>query len=132
MSCCSTILEPRTSLTVSSIITDKPFLQTSNAAYTFTLSLSYLLTSSDMVYIYFPAQYVLATGSHTCTVTAPGQPLTGSPVCIVAAGNLVRVSLILTANSTSTAVFTISIGGIQNPSRNPSSTAFKIYTVNAL
>lgn len=130
MTCCSTALDSRTSLTVVSIVTDKPYLQTPNSQYTITMTTSIIMTSTDTIYIYYPKQYSLGTGTKPCTVTSATAPTTGSPTCTLASGNLIKVSSFLSANA-SASTFTIVISNIQNPARNPSWTPFQIYTLDS-
>lgn len=130
--CCQTALNGRSSLQVVSIVTDKPYLQTANSQYTITIITSIVLTSTDLIYIYFPKQYSLGTGSKPCTVTSATAATTGTATCALGYGNIVKISSWLSANTSSTpTTFTITISGITNPSANPSSSPFMIYTLDS-
>lgn len=98
ISCCSTLLKPRASLDVSSIITDKPYLQTSNCQYFFTFTTTMSILSTDIIYIYFPYQYALGTGTKPCSITSATSS-TGTPTCTILNGNLIMVTSFLTSDT---------------------------------
>lgn len=52
--CCSVVLLSRNSLIVNSIITDKPYLQMSNAQYIISLTTTISLKTTDIIMVYFP------------------------------------------------------------------------------
>lgn len=128
--CCSVVLVSRNSLVVSSIVTDKPYLQMSNAQYVVTLTTTVDMITTDMMLVYFPLEYSIAVGPISCGVTSPSAGV-GSPTCTVLTGNVIRFSSILASNSATGTQFTLTISGIQNPVANPSSSAFKVYTVTS-
>jgi hypothetical protein len=100
VSCCSTVLQGRASLNVVSIITDKPYLGTTNAQYLIKIITSVQILSTDLLYVYFPKQFQLGTGSIPCTVVSPTAATT-VPTCAVSAGNLIRISSFLSATAPS-------------------------------
>jgi hypothetical protein len=94
--CCSTVLEPRSSLNVVSILTDKPYLGAANAQYVFKIITSVSLLTTDLIYIYFPKQYQLGVGTLPCTVSSP-TAVVSSPTCSLSPGNLIRISSFLSS-----------------------------------
>lgn len=123
--CCSVVLASRNSLVVSSIVTDKPYLQMSNAQYVVTLTTTVDMVSTDLVLVYFPLEYTITVGSISCASSL------GSPTCTVLTGNAVKFSSVLASDRPAGTQFTLTVSGIQNPVANPSSSAFKVYTLTS-
>ena len=67
--CCQQELQPRSALDGSLSVNDPQLLKTGvTYTFTFTISQHVSLQTDDMVYIYFPYQYQIPTGTISCTV----------------------------------------------------------------
>ncbi len=102
----------------------------SNAQYVIKMSITISLYANDIIFVYFPKQYNLGSGSFPCTITSPTAVI-GSPVCTVSPGNIVKIISFLSATATSGTQFVLSLNAIQNPTADPSTTPFYIYTTDA-
>ena len=141
--CCEQELQPRSAL-VGSLSVNDPQLVKTGVTYTFQFTISQYvsLQTDDMVYIYFPYQYKIPTGSIFCTVeTLPvdASAVTSNPVCEARAigtsstTTFIRVSSFLQSNQPagSSTTFVIALSSLTNPSEDPSSTPFSVSLVTS-